>query len=205
MPAPKAKPLLVIACGALARELVRIKRASGWEHMDLQCLPPQLHNRPERITAAVEQAIEEAGNRYQGIFVAYGDCGTGGALDSMLKMRGIDRLPGAHCYEFFSGREVFEQLTEEEPGSFYLTDFLVTHFKRLVIGGLGLDRHPQLLQQYFGNYRRVVYLAQTGSPELQAMARRHAAFLGLEFEYRLPGDQPLTLALLPFMQNAGAP
>jgi len=185
----------VIGCGAIALELVRIKRANGWEHMDLRCLPPQLHNRPERITAAVEQAIAEAGNRYRKIFVAYGDCGTGGALDRMLKTHGIERLPGAHCYEFLSGSEAFEQMSAEEPGSFFLTDFLVVHFKRLVIGGLGLDRHPELLPQYFGNYRRVVYLAQTRSAELQAIARRHAAYLGLGFEYRFPGDRLLTLAL----------
>jgi hypothetical protein len=187
--------VLVIACGAIARELVRIKRANHWAHFDFQCLPPQLHNRPEQITAAIEHAIDENRARYERIFVAYGDCGSGGALDRMLAKRGVERLPGAHCYEFFTGGEAFEQLAEEEPGSFYLTDFLVTHFQRLVVGGLGLDRHPQLLPQYFGNYRRVVYLAQTDSPQLQALAREHAAFLGLVFEYRFLGDRPLTRAL----------
>ncbi len=188
-------PVLVIACGAIARELVRTTRANRWAHMDFQCLPPQLHNRPELITAAVERVIEENRARYEIIFVAYGDCGTGGALDRMLAKQGIERLPGAHCYEFFIGSEAFEQLTDEEPGSFYLTDFLVTHFQRLVVVGLGLDRHPQLLPQYFGNYRRVVYLAQTESPKLQSLAREHASFLGLAFEYRFLGDQPLTRAL----------
>jgi len=187
--------LLVIACGAVARELVRIKRASGWTHMDLQCLPPQLHNRPERITGAVKCAIEAARTRYQRIFVAYGDCGTGGALDAMLQEYGIERLPGAHCYEFQSGADVFAQLAAEEPGSFYLTDFLVAHFERLVINGLGLDRHPQLLPQYFGNYRRVVYLAQEKSPDLQGKARGHAAFLGLDYKYRFCGYEPLASAL----------
>ena len=192
-----AKPLLVIACGAIARELVRITRMNGWEHIDFQCLPPALHNRPQQITAAVEHAIEAARGRYDRVFVAYGDCGTGGMLDLMLHKHGVERLPGAHCYEFLAGSDVFAQLAAAEPGSFYLTDFLVAHFKRLVIGGLGLDRYPWLLPQYFANYRRVVYLAQTQSDELQAEARQHAAFLGLDFEYRFCGDQLLTRALAP--------
>jgi len=185
-------PLLIIACGGVAGELARIRRINGWRHMDLQCLPAHLHNRPERITAAVERLIESARDRYQRIFVAYGDCGTGGALDTMLRKHGVQRLPGAHCYEFLCGSEAFERLAAEEPGSFYLTDFLVSHFGRLVIGTLGLDRHPGLLPQYFGNYRRVVHLAQANSPRLRSMARAHATRLGLAFEYRLIGDKPLT-------------
>ena len=183
--------LLVIACGAIARELVRIKRENRWEQVDFQCLPPNLHNRPGQIVAAVERTIVAAGEEYERIFVAYGDCGTGGQLDAMLAKYHVERLPGAHCYEFFAGSDVFAQLAAEEPGSFYLTDFLVRHFRRLVIVGLGLDRHPQLLPQYFGNYQRVVYLAQAQSAELESMARGHAAFLGLDFEYRFCGDQPL--------------
>ena len=184
--------LLVIACAGVARELARIRRANGWRHMDLQCLPARLHDRPERITAAVEHLIESARDRYRRIFVAYGDCGTGGALDRMLQNHGVQRLPGAHCYEFICGGEAFERLAAEEPGSFYLTDFLVAHFGRLVIRGLGLDRHPELLTLYFGNYRRVVHLAQSNSRRLKSMARAHAARLGLAFEYRLLGDEPLT-------------
>lgn len=185
-------PLLVIACGAVARELVRIRRNQGWDHIDFQCLSPKLHNHPERITAAVENAIQKARRHYENILVAYGDCGTGGRLDAMLQRYGIQRLPGAHCYEFFAGSDVFAQLAEEEPGSFYLTDFLVQHFERLVIKGLALDRYPQLLAQYFGNYKRVVYLAQTQSGTLQNAARAHATFLGLDYEFRFLGDQPLT-------------
>ena len=187
--------LLVIAWGAIARELVRIKRENRWEQVDLQCLPPRLHNRPEQIVAAVEQAIVRAKNDYERIFVAYGDCGTAGRLDAMLARHNVERLPGAHCYEFFAGSDVFGQLAAEEPGSFYLTDFLVHHFERLVIVGLGLDRHPQLMPQYFGNYQRVVYLAQAQSAKLESMARGHAAFLGLAYEYRFCGDQYLTRAL----------
>jgi len=188
-------PLLVIACGAIARELVRIKRENQWEQVDFQCLPPSLHNHPEQIVAAVEDAIAGAHDDYERIFVAYGDCGTGGLLDKMLARHNVERLPGAHCYEFFAGSDVFGQLAEEVPGSFYLTDFLVRHFRRLVIVGLGLDRHPQLLPQYFGNYQRVVYLAQAQSAELEAMARGHAAFLRLDYEYRFCGDQSLTCAM----------
>jgi len=187
--------LLVIACGAIARELVRIKRENNWEQIDFQCLPPKLHNRPEQIVAAVEEAIVRAKNDYERIFVAYGDCGTGGRLDAMLARHNVERLPGAHCYEFFAGSDVFGQLAAEEPGTFYLTDFLVCHFERVVIVGLGLDRHPQLMPQYFGNYQRVVYLAQAQSAELESMARGHAAFLGLAYEYRFCGDQPLARAL----------
>jgi hypothetical protein len=190
-----AAPLLVIACGAIARELVRIKRENQWEQVDFQCLPPSLHNHPERIVAAVEDAIVGAHDDYERIFVAYGDCGTGGLLDKMLARHTIERLPGAHCYEFFAGSDVFGQLAEEVPGSFYLTDFLVRHFRRLVIAGLGLDRHPQLLPQYFGHYQRVVYLAQAQCAELESMARGHAAFLRLDYEYRFCGDQSLTRAL----------
>jgi hypothetical protein len=188
-------PLLVIACGAIARELVRIKRNQGWDHIDFQCLPPSLHNHPEHITSAVENALDEAFQHYANILVAYGDCGTGGQLDALLQKRGIQRLPGAHCYEFFAGGDVFAQLAAEEPGSFYLTDFLVQHFERLVIKGLGLDRYPQLLSQYFGNYRRVVYLAQNPSATLQNAARAHAEFLSLDYEFRFRGDQPLTESL----------
>jgi Protein of unknown function (DUF1638) len=188
-------PLLVIACGAIARELVRIKRGNQWEQVDFQCLPPSLHNHPGQIVAAIEEAIVEARDDYERIFVAYGDCGTGGLLDKMLARHNVERLPGAHCYEFFAGSDVFGQLVEEVPGSFYLTDFLVRHFRRLVIVGLGLDRHPQLLSQYFGNYQRVVYLAQAQSAELESMARGHAAFLRLDYEYRYCGDQTLTRAL----------
>jgi hypothetical protein len=187
--------VLVIACGAIARELVRIKRANAWEQVDFQCLPPGLHNQPQWITGEVERAIIESRDRYDRVFVAYADCGTGGLLDAMLQRHGVERLPGAHCYEFFAGSEEFEQLAQEQPGSFFLTDFLVLHFERLVIGGLGLDRFPQLLPQYFGNYRRVVYLAQTQSQKLLDLAQAHAAFLGLEFEYRYCGDEPLSRSL----------
>lgn len=190
-------PVLVIACGAIARELVRIRELNGWHHVEFQCLPADLHNTPERIPAAVMSKIEQERGNFENLFVAYADCGTGGLLDRALEGTGIGRIPGAHCYEFFAGSDVFDELAREEPGSFYLTDFLVRHFDRLVVRGLGLDRQPQLMEMYFGNYRRVVYLAQTESEELQAMAREQAEFLGLDYQFRLSGDGPLSLLLKP--------
>ena len=187
--------VLVIACGAIARELVRIKDLNHWEHIEFQCLPAKLHNTPDRIPAEVKAKIESQAGRFKKIFVAYADCGTGGMLDKIINEYGIERIPGAHCYEFYADNGDFHALAEEEPGSFYLTDFLVRHFDRLVIKGLGLDRRPQLMPLYFGNYKRVLYLAQTSSEELQAMARKHADFLGLEYEYCFTSDQPLSLVL----------
>ena len=178
---------LTIACGALAREIVALKRLNGWDTLDIECLPPDLHNRPERIPAAVKAAIDGARARYEHIFVAYADCGTGGQLDALLKVEGIERLPGAHCYEFFASAETFAALHDAEPGTFYLTDFLVRHFERLVIQGLGLDRHPELAQQYFANYKRVVYLAQLEDAALSAAAEKAAARLNLAYERRLTG------------------
>jgi hypothetical protein len=178
---------LIIACGAIARELKVLLRAPELRHLALVCLPAELHNRPERIPEAVREVVSREENRYERLFVAYADCGTGGQLDRVLAEFGIDRLPGAHCYEFFAGSSLFASLHEEEPGTFYLTDFLVRHFERLVVEGLGLDRHPQLLTTYFGNYKRVVYLAQQPTPALEGAARDCAERLGLRFEMRTPG------------------
>ena len=189
------RSLLLIACGALLRELKTLVRLNGWDHVTLRCLPAELHNRPEQIPGAVRALIEESGEDFDEILVGYGDCGTGGRLDALLAEVGARRLPGAHCYAFFAGEERFEALHEEEPGSFYLTDFLVRHFDRLVFRGLGLDRHPELLPTYFGNYRRVVYLAQTRSPALDAQARACARLLGLDFELRATGLAPFKTAL----------
>lgn len=179
--------VLIIACGALANEIVEIKTLNGWTHIKIQCLPAELHNRPEKIPAAVKLEIEKYGSDFEHIFVAYADCGTGGQLDETLAEFGIERLPGDHCYEFFAGSSTFGELAEEEPGTFYLTDFLTRHFDRLVKVGLGLDRHPELMSTYFGNYRRLVYLSQSESPKLEAQAKSHADFLGLEFMHRHTG------------------
>jgi hypothetical protein len=177
-------PTLVIACGALAREIVALRKANGWSQLDVQCLPAELHNAPRRITAAVRDSIRASRDRYASIFVAYGDCGTGGELDAMLAQEGVERIPGAHCYEFYAGGPAFAALADAEPGTFYVTDFLLRHFDRLVIRGLGIDTHPELTAQYFGNYRRLVYLAQVPTPERLAAARAAAARLRLAFDYR---------------------
>ena len=191
--------ILVITCGAIAREMVRIKKLNHWDHLDFQCLPPELHNTPDQIPAAVKAKIESQASQYKKVFVAYADCGTGGELDKVLDEYGIERIPGTHCYEFFTGSEQFNAIAETEPGSFFLTDFLVQHFERLVVKGLGLDRLPQLKPVYFSNYKRVVYLAQSESEKLQSMAQKHADFLGLDYDYCYAGDEPLSLVLEPVL------
>ncbi len=175
--------VLLIACGALAKEIVALQKRNDWSHIKIQCLPAELHNRPEKIPAAVRATIEEHREHFEHIFVAYADCGTGGLLDRVLAEFDIERLPGAHCYEFFAGETAFAELGEAEPGTYYLTDFLTRHFDRLVKKGLGLDKHPELMTAYFGNYRRMVYLSQTKSDKLAALAEEHAQYLGLEYQH----------------------
>ena len=180
------KRSLVIACGALARELVSV--TGQLPNVEITCLPPDLHNRPGGIPGAVRGRIADArAEGFDHIFVAYADCGTGGMLDRVLADERVERLPGAHCYEFFAGSDAFARLHDEEPGTFYLTDFLARNFDRLVIRGLGIDRHPELQAVYFANYRRVVYLAQTDDADLLMAARAAAARLGLAFEHRRTG------------------
>ncbi len=201
-PAPSS--VLVIACGALAHELIAIIRANRWRHVSVQCLPAELHNRPEKIPGQVRDKIRRARAQFAHIFVAYADCGTGGLLDGVLAEEGVERLPGAHCYEFFAGTDVFAALASEEPGTFYLTDFLARHFERLIVRGLGLDRHPELQPMLFGNYRRLVYLAQVDDESLSARARAAAERLGLAFERRLTGYGELRGRLVAF-EAARAP
>ncbi len=184
----KAGCTLLIGCGALAREVMALKKLHCWDHLDLSCLPAIWHNRPEKIAPAVQARITAArAQGYESIKVLYGDCGTGGALDQVLTSEGIDRLPGHHCYDFFAGIEGFSTLHAEEQGSFFLTDYLVRHFDTLIITGLGLDKHPQLRPLYFGHYKRLVYLAQSESEQLQAMARQAAKKLNLIYIYRFTG------------------
>ena len=197
--------LLIIACGALAHEITALRRANRWDELDVRCLPAELHNRPERIPDAVRALIHASREQYQAIFVAYADCGTGGLLDEVLREEGVERIPGAHCYEFFATAPVFAALAEAEPGTFYLTDFLLRHFERLVLKGLGLDRHPELHATYFGNYRKLVYLAQAPGPEAREQARAIAARMGLEFEYRDTGYGTLETALVTAVRLSDVP
>jgi hypothetical protein len=193
--APDPSRVLVIGCGALARELVAVIDQAGLANVDLTCLPATLHNRPGGIPALVRAKIQEARPRYERIFIAYADCGTGGLLDRMLADEDVERLPGAHCYEFYAGTPAFTAMTDDDPATFFLTDFLARNFDRLVIRGLGLDRHPELLATYFGNYHRLIYLAQTDDPALVVAARRAARRLGLAFELRPTGYGDLATSL----------
>ncbi|MGH8136292.1 MAG: DUF1638 domain-containing protein [Steroidobacteraceae bacterium] len=195
---------LVIACGALAREITALRQANGWSTLDVKCLPPELHNRPELIADAVREQIRTHRDRYTDIFVAYAECGTRGALDAVLREEGVERIAGAHCYEFFASPPVFAALADAEPGTFYLTDFLLRHFDRLVIQGLGIDRHPELLQTYFGNYRRLVYLAQAPREESSRQAADIATRLSLEFQMVCTGYGGLEQGLGAFADGSRA-
>ena len=193
---PPRDRLLVIACGALAKELFDVIRLNSLDWVDVECLPARLHNTPDLIPAAVAQRLDSALGRYREVFVGYADCGTGGMLDRVLEARRVERLPGAHCYEFFATSDVFAAIHDKEPGTFYLTDFLVKHFDRLVWKGLGLDRWPQLRDDYFGNYESLVYLSQIESPQLVERARAAASRLGLDFEHRPVGYGDLATTLV---------
>lgn len=178
---------LIIACGALAREIGGIIGRGAMGHIALKCLPATLHNTPDRIPEAVREAVLQARGTYGRIVVGYADCGTGGRLDRVCRELDVERIPGPHCYAFFTGNAAFEKQAEDEFTAFYLTDFLTRQFDTLVIKALGLDRHPELRDDYFGNYEKLVYLAQTDSPELTEKARAAAERLGLAFERRFTG------------------
>jgi hypothetical protein len=185
---PSSAPrTLLIACGALAREVLVLIGRNGWHHMELTCLPAKLHNRPEKIPEAVRRKIRQGRRSFDRILVLYGDCGTGGRLDEVLAEEGVERLPGPHCYAFFSGVASFLEEADADPTCFYLTDYLVRHFDTLVIKGLGLDRHPDLLPLYFGNYSKIVYLAQLPDARLEREAKAAALRLGLAYGHRPAG------------------
>ena len=196
-----ARKILVIACGALAREVLALKL----DHIDVACLPAQLHNHPSRIPEAMRHKIRANRAAYDEILCLYGDCGTGGELDRVLAEEGVSRIEGAHCYAFYAGDEAFAGMMDDEPGTFFLTDFLARHFDALVIRGLGLDRFPELRDDYFGNYRRLVHLAQFDDPATVAKARAAADRLGLAYERRFTGLQGIRAFLDPATQEKEAP
>jgi hypothetical protein len=200
---PRTPRVLVVGCGALARELVALTR--DLPNVDITCLPATLHNRPGGIPAAVRDRIRRRRAGYDRVFVAYADCGTGGLLDPVIAEEGVERLAGAHCYEFYATSPEFAKMVEDEPATFFLTDFLARNFDRLIIKGLGLDRHPELRDQYFVNYRRLVYLAQTDDPALAAGARRAARRLGLRFEQRRTGYGQLATTIEAVAAGQPAP
>ena len=194
--APEGKgQVLLLACGALAREVLALIRANGWSHLDLHCLPANLHNHPEKIPDAVEAAVATHRAAYQQVFVLYADCGTGGLLQARCAALGVEMLEGPHCYSFFEGNEMFAERSENEITAFYLTDFLVRQFDAFVTKPLGLDRHPELREMYFGHYTKLVYQAQTEDPELTTKAKDCASFLKLDFERRFTGYGDLEVAL----------
>jgi hypothetical protein len=184
---PGQGKVLLLACGALGREIVDLIERNRWTAFDLQCLPAKWHNTPDKIVPALREKIAEAKPRYQSIFVLYGDCGTGGQIDALLAEEGIERLEGPHCYAFFSGNEAFARTAEEDVTAFFLTDYLARHFDKLIWEGLGMHRHPELLPLYFGNYTKIVFLAQTRNEDLAKKAMEAAKRLGLAYEYRYTG------------------
>lgn len=187
--------ILLLACGALAHEILALKRANGWAHMDLQCLPAKLHLWPDRIPAAVEAAVAEARGAYDTIFVVYADCGTGGLLQAKCAELGVEMVEGPHCYSFFEGNDTFAAHADDETTAFYLTDFLVRQFDAFVWKPMGLDRHPELRDMLFGNYEKLVYQAQVNDPALDAKAEEAARRLGLAYERRFTGYGDLETTL----------
>jgi hypothetical protein len=194
--------VLILACGAVAREVLAVIRLNGWTHVDVRCLPAKLHSTPEKIAGAVDAKLTELAGSYERVFVAYADCGTGGALDIVLNHHKVERLPGAHCYGFLAGNDAWDAMQEEEVGTYYLTDFLARHFEALIVRPYRLDTHPELVQVMFGNYTRLMYLAQTDDPSLRERARAAAAFLGLAYEERRTGYGELAPSLTRFVDVA---
>jgi len=199
---------LILACGALAKEIVFLKNRLGaaGEAIDLQCLPADYHNRPGKIVPGLKAVMDERGKDYDTMLIGYGDCGTGGLLDGFIRQYdNVHRLPGAHCYEFFAGTPLFEATMEEELGTFFLTDYLARHFDRIIIKGMGLDRYPDLYDSYFGNYKKLVYFSQIEDEALIAMAREAAEKLNLEFVYRHVGYGALEPAISALTEKSKEP
>ncbi|MEM9046315.1 MAG: DUF1638 domain-containing protein [Pseudomonadota bacterium] len=197
--APRGKApgrVLLLACGALAREILALKEMNGWGHLELTCLPAKLHLFPDQIPDAVRAKVTEArANGYDTIKVVYADCGTGGLLDTVCEELEVERIEGPHCYSFFEGNQAFADHPDEIT-AFYLTDFLVKQFDAFVWKPMGLDRHPELRDMIFGNYEKLIYLSQINNPALVEQAREQADRLGLTFEHRHTGygDLPEFLA-----------
>ncbi|PZN51391.1 MAG: hypothetical protein DIU65_11325 [Proteobacteria bacterium] len=191
-----ADRLLVIGCGMIAREVLAIKEQLGLDHLDLTCLPAEYHFYPDRIAPAMDKAIVKArAEGYRNIFVGYADCGTGGLLDTVCEKHGVQRMEGPHCFAFYQGREAYRKVADDDMMSFYMTDFLCRQFDAFFMKPLGLDRHPELIPVYFGNYEKLIYLAQTDDPELDKVAESAAKLLGLAYERRPTGYGDLTAGL----------
>jgi Protein of unknown function (DUF1638) len=193
---PQPEKLLVIACGMIAREVLAAKQGLGLDHLELTCLPAEFHFYPNRIAPAMDAAIVKAKTEgYRHIFVGYADCGTGGLLDNICEKHGVERIDGPHCFAFYQGMDAYAKVADDDMMSFYMTDFLCRQFDAFFMKPLGLDRHPELIRDYFGNYEKLVYLAQTNNPELDKVAEDAARMLGLAYEKRITGYGDLPAAL----------
>ena len=187
-PPTRPERVLVIACGMIAREVLAVKEQLGLGHLDLTCLPAEYHFYPDRIAPAMDKAIEQAkSDGYRNIFVGYADCGTGGLLHRVCEKHGVERMAGPHCFAFYQGLEAYREVEDADMMSFYMTDFLCRQFDAFFMKPLGLDRHPELIPDYFGNYEKLIYLAQTDDPALDAVAENAARMLGLAYERRATG------------------
>ena len=182
-----AAGLTLVACGALARELLAIGEGLPKGAFEITCLPASWHNHPERIVPGLRRKLAALRARGRNVAIVYGDCGTGGEIDKFCQSEGVERIPGPHCYEMFMGEAHFEREMEREIGTFFLTDYMVRHFERIVMKGMGIRKHPELLEMYFGNYKRALYIAQVRDADLERRAREAAAALGLAYEYRFTG------------------
>lgn len=193
---PQPEKLLVIACGMIAREVLAAKQQVGLDHLELTCLPAEFHFYPDRIAPAMDAAIVKArAEGFEHIFVGYADCGTGGLLDKVCEKHGVERMAGPHCFGFYQGMDAYAKVADDDMMSFYMTDFLCRQFDAFFMKPLGLDRHPELIQDYFGNYEKLIYLAQTDDPELDEVAEDAARLLGLAYERRFTGYGDLPAAL----------
>ncbi|WP_293576676.1 DUF1638 domain-containing protein [Phaeobacter sp.] len=196
-PEKKHGRVLLIACGALAREILALKQANTLDHLDLTCLPAKLHLYPEQIVEAVEYAVAKHRTTYDAIHVVYADCGTGGLLEQKCAELGVEMIAGPHCYSFFEGNDTFARHADDgEITAFYLTDFLVKQFDAFVWRPMGLDKNPELRDMVFGNYTKLVYQSQIDDPALVDKARACAERMGLLFEHRHTGYGDLETAML---------
>ncbi len=188
--------LRIIACGMIAREVMAVNEQLGFDHIDLKCLPASYHHHPEHIAPEMDKAIQKArDDGFEHIFVGYADCGTSGELDKVCEKHGVERIEGPHCFSFYMGNQAFDEADDEHITTFFITDFLARHFETFMKRPLGLDKHPELLEMYFSNYTKALYLAQTEDAELEANARAAAEFLGLDYEYRYTGYGDLKTAV----------
>lgn len=190
------KPVRVIGCGMIAREILAVREQMGFDHIDLKCLPAVWHHYPDKIAPGVEDAILKArAEGFEEIFIGYADCGTGGRLDKVCEKYGVKRIAGPHCFSFYMGNDNFIAETDDHITTFFMTDFLARHFENFFVKPLGLRKHPQLRDMYFGNYEKLLYLAQVKDPKLEQVARDAADFLQLEYVYRYTGYGDLNDAL----------